>query len=82
MSRRGSGSFFLQSLPVSLSTSLRSLFSYIPLLSGFLWSSDSSCQVVRNKVKKPELKESPEQVENQVEVSICISSNIELVRNR
>lgn len=85
MSRKGSGSFFffLQSLSVSLSTSLRSLFSYIPLLSGFLWFSDSSCQVVRNKVKKqPELRKSPEQVENQVEISICIPSNIELVRNR
>lgn len=32
--------------------------------------------------KQPELKESPEQAENPIEISICISSNIELVRNR
>lgn len=68
VSRKGSGSFFfLESLPVCLITLLRSLISYIPL-SGFLWSSDSTCQVVRYEVKgQPELKDSPEEVENQAE---------------
>lgn len=71
VSGKGSGSlFFLESLPVCLITSLRSLISYIPL-SRFLWFSDSTCQVVRHEVKgQPELKESPEEVENQVEKSI------------
>ena len=66
MSGKDSSSFFLQSLPVSLSTSLRSLFSYMLLLSGFLWFSDSSYQVVRNKVKKqPELKRAPNKLKTQ-----------------
>lgn len=45
---------------------LRSLISYISP-SGFLCFSDSICQAMRYEVKwQPELKESPEEVENQV----------------
>lgn len=71
VSRKGSGSFFfLESLPVCLITFLRSLISCIPS-SGFPWFSDSTCQAVRHEVKgQPELKESLEEAENQVEESI------------
>lgn len=81
MSRKGSGFFFFQSLPISLSTFLYpSFFFYTPLL---LWLSGPSCLVLRNKVRKiPKLKESPEKGENQVVISIFRLVNTELVRKR